>query len=144
MPNKFYACILLLFISCSSFVYSNEVNFDAVKVKVKQQTYALEYATTFEQRALGLMDRQFMCENCGMLFNFQQARMVSMWMKNTLIPLDVAFIQADGTILDIKAMQPLDLNTTSSSGKILYAWEMNQGWFKRNAISEGNKVLIVP
>jgi uncharacterized membrane protein (UPF0127 family) len=88
------------------------------------------------------MDREQMCESCGMLFNFKQIKRAGMWMKNTLIPLDVAFIRADGQITDIKAMQPHDLTTTGSSQRVLYAWEMNQGWFAKNAIREGDTVII--
>jgi uncharacterized membrane protein (UPF0127 family) len=65
-----------------------------------------------------------------------------MWMKNTLMPLDVAFIRADGKITDIKAMQPHDLTTIASSQPVLYAWEMNQGWFAKNAIKVGDMVVI--
>ena len=63
-------------------------------------------------------------------------------MKNTLIPLDVAFIRADGKITDIKAMQPHDLSTISASQKVLYAWEMNQGWFAQNGIKVGDTVAV--
>ena len=121
---------------------SAKIVFAEVQVKVKQNVYSLEYAQSFEQRAQGLMHRESMCENCGMLFNFHQARMASMWMKNTLIPLDIAFIRADGIITDIKAMQPHDLSTTSASQPVYYAWEMNQGWFAKNGIQVGDTVVI--
>jgi uncharacterized membrane protein (UPF0127 family) len=67
-----------------------------------------------------------------------------MWMKNTLIPLDVAFIRKDGVITDIKVMKAHDLTTVSSSEKVLYAWEMNVGWFKENGIIVGDTVQILP
>jgi uncharacterized membrane protein (UPF0127 family) len=54
----------------------------------------------------------------------------------------VAFIRADGKITDIKAMQPHDLTTTSSSEQVLYGWEMNQGWFAKNGIKVGETVII--
>ena len=134
--------LLVAFIFSLVFAVQADTVFTQVQVKVKQQVYSLEYANTFELRAQGLMHRENMCDNCGMLFNFQQTRYAGMWMKNTLIPLDVAFIRADGKITDIKAMQPHDLTTVSSSEQILFAWEMNQGWFVKNAIQVGDIVII--
>jgi uncharacterized membrane protein (UPF0127 family) len=133
---------LLCFISSLTFANQTDTIFPQIQVKVKQQVYPLEYANTFELRAQGLMHREAMCESCGMLFNFKQIKRAGMWMKNTLIPLDVAFIRADGKITDIKAMQPHDLTTTGSSQPVLYAWEMNQGWFLKNAIKVGDIVVI--
>jgi len=137
-----YKLILITFIASLSFSSSADIVFPQIQVKVNQQIYPLEYANTFELRAQGLMHREAMCKTCGMLFNFKQPRQAGMWMKNTLIPLDVAFIGADGKITDIKAMQPHDLSTTSSSQQVLYAWEMNQGWFAQNGIQVGDTVVI--
>ncbi|MGJ8680319.1 DUF192 domain-containing protein [Paraglaciecola sp.] len=140
------------FIYVISFVFSllayhigaeeQQVMFSSVEVQVNDTSYSLEYAQTHKQRAQGLMHRNSMCESCGMLFNFQQARGVSMWMKDTHIPLDVAFIRADGFIVNVETMKPLELSTTSSSGKVLYAWEMNKGWFAKNGIGVGDTVLV--
>ncbi len=134
--------LLLVFISSLTFASQADSVFPQIQVQVKQNVYALEYANTFELRAQGLMHREEMCESCGMLFNFQQVKHAGMWMKNTLIPLDVAFIRPDGKITDIKAMQPHDLTTTGSSEQVLYAWEMNQGWFAQNGIQIGDTVVI--
>jgi uncharacterized membrane protein (UPF0127 family) len=134
--------ILITFIAGLSFASSADVVFPQIQIKVQQQTYPLEYANTFALRAQGLMHRENMCENCGMLFNFEQSKTAGMWMKNTLIPLDVAFIRQDGKITDIKAMQPHDLTSIGSSERVLYAWEMNQGWFAKNAIKVGDTVVI--
>jgi hypothetical protein len=133
---------ILAFISSLTFANQADTVFPQIQIKVKQQVYPLEYAHTFALRAQGLMHRENMCENCGMLFNFQESKTAGMWMKNTLIPLDVAFIRADGKITDIKAMQPHDLTSTVSSERVLYAWEMHQGWFAKNAIAVGDTVLI--
>jgi uncharacterized membrane protein (UPF0127 family) len=122
----------------------NSVKFDKVSVSVHSKTLELEYAQSFEQRAQGLMNREVMCEQCGMLFNFRQVKQANMWMKNTLIPLDVAFIRKDGVITDIKAMKARDLTNVSSSEEVLYAWEMNLGWFKENGISVGDTVQVKP
>lgn len=118
--------------------------FGQVVVEVKGRSVSLEYADTFELRSQGLMYRESMCTDCGMLFYYGQSKQGSMWMRNTLIPLDVAFIRKDGVITDIKAMQPHDENITTSSQQVLYAWEMNQGWFKHNGIAVGDTVNIKP
>lgn len=123
-------------------VSGESVTFGDIQLEVNQNVYTLEYAKTFEQRARGLMHRGSLCEHCGMLFQFEQPRTAGFWMKNTLIPLDIAFVRADGIITDIKSMQPCDENTTKSSQSVLYAWEMNPGWFKKNGIKVGDTVVI--
>jgi uncharacterized membrane protein (UPF0127 family) len=130
------------FISSLTFAHQADSVLPQIQIKVKQNVYGLEYADTFALRAQGLMHREKMCDSCGMLFNFKQTKHASMWMKNTLIPLDVAFIRPDGKITDIKAMQPHDLTAIGSSEEVLYAWEMNQGWFSQNAIKVGDTVVI--
>ena len=116
----------------------------AVTVVVKDVELSVEYAQTFEQRAQGLMYRLSLCEQCGMLFRFDSERMVSMWMKNTYLPLDVAFITKDGHITDIKPMYPHNLTPVGASQPVLYALEMNQGWFARNSIVVGDHITINP
>ncbi|MDP5032346.1 MAG: DUF192 domain-containing protein [Paraglaciecola sp.] len=139
---KIRVLLLSLLFCLSVSAQSLKVTFPPISVEVKGQTYTLEYANSFELRSQGLMYRKSMCENCGMIFNFNQVKTAGMWMRNTFIPLDVAFIKRDGTITDIKAMQPHDESTITSSEKVLYAWEMNQGWFKQNNIAVGDKVTI--
>jgi uncharacterized membrane protein (UPF0127 family) len=144
--GKFVYLILCLHLALFSIGLSAQslktVNFDQIGVSVHSKLIKLEYAQTFEQRAQGLMHRESMCKQCGMLFNFNQVKHASMWMKNTLIPLDVAFIREDGVITDIKAMYAHDLTAVGSSEKVQYAWEMNQGWFKNNGIAVGDKVTF--
>ncbi len=141
--RTFFAIVLVAIFSVAVAQENGDsVEFDSANVTIAGQRYEVEFAHTFEQRSQGLMFRQHLCENCGMLFQFTPARRVGMWMKNTFIPLDVAFIKADGVITDIKTMQPHDLNTTLSSEKVSYSLEMNQGWFKKHSISEGDKITI--
>lgn len=102
----------------------------------------VEFADTFDERALGLMHRRALCEDCGMLFQFDSERIASIWMKNTYIPLDLAYITVDGRIVDIKALQALDLTSVQSSTEVLFALEMNQGWFAKNGIKVGDKISI--
>lgn len=96
-----------------------------------------EVASTTEARSLGLMRRKSMPQGAGMLFLFDESAAHCMWMKNTLIPLSVAFIDERGQIADIADMQPLDETTHCASRPVRYALEMNQGWFKKRGIVAG-------
>ena len=118
------------------------VVFNSAVVEVGGKKLTVEFADNWDSRAQGLMGRESMCADCGMLFDFEHSRRVSMWMKNTLIPLDVAFITRKGVITDIKQMQPLDLTSVPSSKRVLYALEMNQGWFEKHGVKEGDKIII--
>lgn len=113
-----------------------------VSITIGQQPLEVEYAYTFEQRAKGLMFRKTLCSQCGMLFKFSDAKKASMWMQNTFLALDVAFITSDGVITDIKPMQPQDLTSVGASQAVLYALEMNQGWFAKNGVKVGDRLVI--
>ncbi|GKT11316.1 MAG: hypothetical protein ISEC1_P0279 [Thiomicrorhabdus sp.] len=131
---------LMVFSSISQATGGSE--FSRVDIQINNQTLPLEYADTEVLRNQGLMYRKQLCIDCGMLFKLDQAHQVEMWMKNTYIPLDVAFIRADGLIVGIEAMQPLDQTLVKASEKVLYVWEMNQDWFQANDIAVGDKVFI--
>jgi len=96
-----------------------------------------EVAGTPATRSLGLMRRKVMAQGAGMLFLFDESAAHCMWMKNTLIPLSVAFIDERGDIVNIADMQPLDETSHCASRPVRYALEMNQGWFKKRGISSG-------
>ncbi len=120
----------------------NSVNFDSISLSMGGKHYEVEYAKTFEQRARGLMFRKALCEDCGMFFKFSNPKYAGMWMKNTFVPLDVAFIDRNGVITDIKPLTPHSLESVGSSKKVLYALEMNQGWFAENNIKVGDQIAI--
>ncbi|MFT7414979.1 MAG: uncharacterized membrane protein (UPF0127 family), partial [Glaciecola sp.] len=86
--------------------------------------------------------RKSLCEDCGMLFQFDDERIASIWMKNTFVALDLAYITVDGRIVDIKQLKPHDLTSVKSSKQVLYALEMNQGWFAKNGVKVGDKISI--
>lgn len=111
-------------------------------ITVKDIKLQVEYADTFELRSKGLMFRKTLCDQCGMLFKFDSPRHASMWMKNTYIPLDIAFITAEGVISDIIQMEPHDLTPIGSSKLVVYALEMNQGWYAKHQIKVGDKLLL--
>lgn len=106
--------------------------------------YRIAYADSQMERQLGLMYRRKMCDDCGMLFKFDSVRTASIWMKNTYIPLDLAYITEHGEIIDIKQLTPHDQTSVPSSKPVLYALEMNQGWFAKHDIRVGGKVELLP
>ena len=97
-------------------------------------------AHTPQSRARGLMKITQLCNNCGMLFIFPRADKHSFWMKDTPTPLSIAFIAADGSILNIAEMQANTLHTHEAQGDALYALEMNKGWFSDHAIKAKDRV----
>jgi uncharacterized membrane protein (UPF0127 family) len=103
-----------------------------------------EVVVTPEQRAQGLMNRFSLQPDHGMLFVFEQPQPLGFWMKNTYIPLSIAFIDADGRIVNIDDMKPLDESTHRSKGISLYALEMKQGWFAAKGIATGDVVKGLP
>ena len=112
-----------------------------VKVVVKGHDLTLELATTPEARSCGLSLRDSLPENRGMLFVYAEPEVLTFWMKNTRMPLSIAFIDADGRIVGIQKMNPLPLTTVyASSVPALYALEVNQGWFEENGLGVGDVV----
>lgn len=114
------------------------------QVRIAGHALKVEVAADDAQRAKGLMHREKMGRNEGMLFVFDEPAYHSMWMKNTLIPLSVAFVDADGVILNIRDMQPQTLDTHMSAGPALYAIETNKGWFAERGIKAGARVAGLP
>ena len=96
-----------------------------------------EVAATDATRQRGLMFREKMPANHGMLFVFPESRLECMWMKNTLLPLSVAFFDGKGVIMNIEEMAPQTLNNHCSSGPIRFALEMNAGWFSQRGFGPG-------
>ncbi|MFT3665518.1 DUF192 domain-containing protein [Piscinibacter sp.] len=103
-----------------------------------------ELAQTPEQRAIGLMHRPAMAANDGMLFVFERPGQQCFWMKNTLLPLSIAFLDDDGSIVNIEDMKPQTLDSHCSARPVRYALEMNQGWFAKRALKAGAKIKGEP
>ncbi|NMM27477.1 MAG: DUF192 domain-containing protein [Glaciimonas sp.] len=104
-----------------------------------------EIAANEAERQQGLMFRQKMASNEGMIFDFEAPADVCMWMKNTLIPLSVAFIDNSGKIVNIEDMQPQTTNSHCAKKAVRYALEMNQGWFQQKNIKPGSVISgLVP
>ena len=105
-------------------------------------TLAVEIANRSDERHRGLMFRESMDELAGMLFVFQGERYGGFWMKNTLIPLDIAYLGADGTVLEIVHGVPLSLEILTPSQGYRYTLEVNDGWFERHGFGVGDRVEI--
>jgi len=110
--------------------------------KGEKVNMTVEIADTNESRELGLMHRASMDPDAGMLFSWTEDVEGGFWMYNTILPLSIAYISADGTILNIEDMQPLDQNTTRAAGPYRYALEANQGYFRAHEITAGDKVTL--
>ena len=108
------------------------------------QKAVVEVADTPDVRATGLMNRFALQPDHGMLFVFDRPQPLAFWMKNTYIPLSIAFVDAGGNILNIEDMQPQDESTHWSRGQALYAIEMRRGWFAAKDIAAGAKVDGLP
>jgi len=102
----------------------------------------VEIADDEAEQRRGLMERTELGENAGMLFVFDRDEPRSFWMRNTLIPLSIAYIASDGRIVDIQEMQPLDETSHPSAAPAQYALEVNQGFFAERGIEVGNEVEI--
>jgi hypothetical protein len=99
-----------------------------------------EVADNMGARMTGLMHRKTMAQNAGMVFVFEENAAHCMWMKNTLIPLSVAFIDEAGAIINIADMQPQTEQSHCASRPARYALEMNKGWFAQRGIKPGAKL----
>ena len=99
-----------------------------------------EVADSPTERARGLMMRKSLAPNSGMLFVFPQPAVHCFWMKNTLIPLTIAFLDGDGTIVTLADMQPHDETSHCPERAVRYALEMEQGWFARRGMKAGDRI----
>ena len=121
-----------------------EAALKVAQVKVAGHALRVEVAATIEQRMKGLMFREKLGRNDGMLFVFEEPGYHSMWMKNTPLPLSVAFVDGEGRILNIADMEPHTLDPHYASGPARYAIETNKGWFAERRIKPGDKVAGLP
>ncbi len=113
-----------------------------VRTSTGDQLFRVEIADTPRLREIGLMNRRELAEDAGMLFDFAKSDRVSMWMKDTLIPLDMLFIRADGRIANIaERTVPGSLTPIDSQGPVLGVLELNGGTSARLGIKPGDKLL---
>lgn len=103
-----------------------------------------EVAATPIQHAVGLMHRREMGANDGMLFVYDSPQRLCFWMRNTVLPLTIAFIDDDGRIVNLRDMHPLDESSHCADRPVRYALEMHQGWFAKRGLKAGFRLRGAP
>jgi len=104
----------------------------------------VEVASTPKERARGLMGRVSLLPDQGMLFIYPDEAERSFWMKNTPLPLSIAFIDVGGRIVHITDLTPLNEDPVPSQHPAMYALEMSQGWFEKNGVKVGQSIAGLP
>lgn len=144
----FIKCFVLLTVLWSASISQAQslVTFESKNFEIGQESVTLEIADNDTRRMQGLMHRTFLAPNHGMLFVFPKPYRASFWMKNTPLALDIAFVNACGTIINIQSMTPFSQKLHTSPEPIWWAIEMKKGWFTEKKIGIGQKInrLKVP
>jgi uncharacterized protein len=130
----------LLIITLAAIALHARAQMPEIALTIAGHKLTAEVAATDPERMQGLMNRRMMPENRGMVFVFTEVSRHAMWMKNTYIPLSVAFIDNDGVITNIEDMKPHTLDAHPAVKPVRYALEMNLGWFAKRGIKAGAKV----
>lgn len=112
------------------------------RIAVGSNTVSVELAMTNAERERGLMYRNRMSEGDGMLFLYPEAGERYFWMKNTILPLTLAYVRSDGTISSLHDLEPLNEQSVPSKEPVPYILEMNRGWFERHKVVPGDKIAI--
>lgn len=131
-------CFALLLVGVSFATTAAEPGFFPLEAAGHRLT--VELAVTAAQHQHGLMYRNTLPEDHGMLFVYAAPERICMWMKNTRIPLSVAFLDSQGRIINIAEMRPLSLDTHCAERPARYALEMKRGWFSRRGITSGMRI----
>ena len=134
--GRIIAFFWLLWLACAT----QAQELPEVALTVNGHKLTAEVAHTDPARMQGLMHRRILPEDRGMLFVFSDVARHAMWMKNTYIPLSVAFLDEHGAIINIEDMKPHTEDTHPSAKPAKYALEMNLGWFRKRGIKPGAKV----
>ena len=133
----FAAVVVLLAIGAP---YGAAQQLPVVRLTAGMHVIRAEVAANFDSRGRGLMFRESLEPNLGMVFVFDAMETHCMWMRNTLIPLSVAFIAADGIIVNIEDMKPKDDSTHCAKRPVPFALEMDRGWFAARGIKPGQRI----
>jgi len=135
MKKTILLTILLVLVSCTT----------APTAKIADKKINLELAITPAERANGLMHRESLGENNGMLFVFEQEGKPRFWMKNTLIPLDIIFIDSENKIVDIQTAEPCEKEPCKQyfpEKQAKYVLEVNKGFAQKHNIQIGDKIKL--
>jgi uncharacterized membrane protein (UPF0127 family) len=141
--RKVSSIALALFAACAA-AQDGPQKLPAIKLNTGMHVMQVEVAQSQEERSIGLMFRKAMPTNDGMLFIFERPSQQCFWMKNTLLPLSVAFIADDGSIVNIEDMKPQTLDSHCSTQPVRFVLEMNDGWFAKRGVKPGSKIQGQP
>jgi uncharacterized protein len=117
-----------------------QLDLPRIKLTAGMHVIDAQVAATPGQRQTGLMSRKTMPQHEGMLFVFERPTQQCFWMKNTLLPLTAAFVDDEGTIVNLEDMNPQTLESHCSAKPVRYVLEMNQGWFAKKGLTAGHKL----
>ncbi len=127
---------------CGATTAPADIHFDSIQTTLKGKTFTLEVADTDAKRERGLMFRESMPADHGMLFVFDTADKYGFWMKNTLIPLDILFLDESAKVVDIRTMQAHDETSTIPVAPALFTIELNSGTAKNIGIAIGDQITL--
>ena len=144
LPSPAALLVALLTAATAASAQDGPQKLSAITLNAGMHLIRAEVAQTPEQRSTGLMFRQAMGQNEGMLFAFEGAGRQCFWMKNTLLPLSVAFVADDGSIVNIESMKPQTEDSHCSTKPVRFVLEMNEGWFVKRGIKPGFKLQGQP
>jgi uncharacterized protein len=139
-PRRISLPLLCLFLSACE--PRPQSNLPVVDMKIGRRLFRLEIADTPATMEKGLMQRDSMPSDHGMIFVFPRESMQAFWMKNTRIPLDILFLDTSGKVVSIHQMQPYDENTTSSDFPARFAIELNQGAAAKAEVKVGDTIIL--
>jgi uncharacterized membrane protein (UPF0127 family) len=143
--------VLIILVCVALYIFSDQIlmfkladspqlNLPRTTLTTQEHVITAQLAETPMQRNIGLMFRHAMPLNEGMLFAFEKAAIQCFWMKNTLLPLSIAFIADDGTISNLANMEPRSTEQHCATMPVRFALEMNQGWFAQNHVDAGDVI----
>lgn len=144
LSSFFTAFLVAATVACTALAQEPQMDLQRVRLAAGMHQIDAQLAQTHEQRMTGLMHRKEMPQHEGMLFVFEQPALQCFWMKNTLLPLSIAFVADDGTIVNIDEMAPQTLESHCSAKPVRYVLEMNKGWFSKKGIKAGTRITGGP
>ena len=131
----FLAVFVFILASCGN-------SMEKTTMAIGKDRYSIEIARTQEELQKGLMNRRTIPANSGMLFVFKEDRRLSFWMKNTFVPLSIAYLSSDGVVKEIYSMIPESLAPVNSKHFVRYALELPKGSFVRSGVHIGDRIAI--
>ncbi len=144
MTIRAMLCFALLATGMAAWAQNQPQALPIIRLNAGIHNIQAQLAQTPQQREIGLMFRETMPGNEGMLFAFDEPATQCFWMKNTLLPLSAAFVADDGSIVNIADMKPQTLDSHCSTQPVRYVLEMNQGWFAKRGLKAGAKLSGKP